>query len=93
MFSQKTKDKINGWGSIMRFITPILITIMLFILSSIKTEIKDNKIDTCNRFDKIDLQFEKVNVQFSNHLEHHRVFEIVLAERLSSIETVTRKWR
>jgi hypothetical protein len=92
-FSQTTKDKINGWGSVMRFITPILITIMLFILSGIKTDIREIKIDTCKRFERVDLQFEKVNVQFSNHLEHHRQFEIVLAERLTSIETSTRKWR
>lgn len=93
MFSQRTKDKINGWGSVLRFITPILVTIMLFILSGIKSDIKDIKIDTCQRFEKVDLQFEKVNLQFTNHLEHHRKFEIVLAERLTSIETYNRKWR
>jgi hypothetical protein len=92
-FSQHTKDRINGWGSVLRFVTPILLTIVLYILSGIKTEIKDNKTDTCNRFDKIDLQFDKVNLQFTNHLEHHRVFEVVLAERLTTIETTTRKWQ
>jgi hypothetical protein len=93
MFTQKTKDKINGWGSVFRFVTPILVTIMLFILSSIKSDIKDIKVDTSQRFEKVDLQFEKVNLQFSNHLEHHRKFEVILAERLTSIETYNRKWR
>ena len=86
MFSQRTKDRINGWGSVLRFVTPILLTIVLYILSGIKGEIRDNKIYSENRFDKIDLQF-------SNHLEHHRKFEIVLAERLTSMETYNRKWR
>jgi hypothetical protein len=93
MFSQRTKDKINGWGSVFRFVTPVLVTIMLFILSSIKSDIKDIKVDTSQRFEKVDLQFEKVNLQFSNHLEHHRKFEVILAERLTSIETYNRKWR
>lgn len=39
MFRQATKDTINGWGQIFRFITPILITITLFILNDIKQEL------------------------------------------------------
>ena len=79
MFSQHTKDKINGWGSVFRFITPILVTITIFILSGIKTEIKDVKTDTNKRLDKIDCDF-------ATHFEHHRVFEVTLAERLATLE-------
>ena len=86
MFKQSTKDKINGWGSAFRFITPILLTVALFILTGIKEEIKEVKCDTTKRFDKVDLQF-------SNHLEHHRQYEVILAERMTRIETKIRGLR
>lgn len=79
-FSQKTKDNINGWGSVLRFITPVLLTVTLFILSGIKAEIKDVKIDTCKRLDSIVLQF-------TNHLEHHRILEVSLAEKFAILQT------
>lgn len=63
-------NKINGYGSLFRFITPVLITIALFILSQILTDMKEMK------------------SLFTNHLEHHRVIEVSLGERLSSIETI-----
>lgn len=78
-FSQKTKDNINGWGSVFRFVTPVLLTITLFILGGIKTEIKDVKIDTCKRLDNIVLQF-------TNHLEHHRILEVSLAEKFATLQ-------
>ncbi len=84
MFSQRTKDKINGWGSVFRFITPILLTIALFIISGIKTEIKDVKTDTCKRLDSIVLQF-------TNHLEHHRVLEVGLAEKFAMLQVQLEK--
>ena len=64
------KDKINGVGSLFRFITPVLITIVIFILGQILSDTKELK-----------------NL-FGNHLEHHRVIEIKIGERLSSIETL-----
>lgn len=36
-------DKINGYGVILRFITPILISIIIFILSGIKCDIQELK--------------------------------------------------
>jgi hypothetical protein len=39
MFSQTIKDRINGWGSILRFITPILVTISIFIIGQINTKV------------------------------------------------------
>ena len=64
------KDRVNGIGEKFRLITPILITIALFILSIILSEMKEMK------------------SLFANHLEHHRVIEVKLGERLSSIETI-----
>ena len=40
MFKQTTKDTINGWGQVLRFITPILVTITIYILTGMKTDIK-----------------------------------------------------
>ena len=37
--SQMNTDKLNSWGVLFRFITPILVTIALFILSMIRTDI------------------------------------------------------
>ena len=92
-FSQKTKDRINGWGSVFRFITPLLLSLILFILSDVRSQIRDVKLEAKEGFKIVDMQFDKVNLQFSNHLEHHRQFEIVLAERLTTIETTIRNWR
>ncbi len=39
MFSQSLKDKINGWGSVLRFITPVLVTISIFIIGQINTKV------------------------------------------------------
>ena len=83
MFKQQTVDKINGWGTVLRFITPILVTIALFILTGLKEEIKEVKSDNKTNFAKIE-------VKFDNHLEHHRQFEIILGERLAAIETKIR---
>ena len=73
------KDKINGYGAILRFITPILITVMLFILGALREDIKQIRIDT-------KLGFEKSETYFSNHLSYHRVFDKEICERLSKIE-------
>ena len=75
------KDKINGYGAILRFITPVLITIMLFILGSLKGDIKDVKTDVRN-------ELKVVNVNFTNHLEHHKTLEVTLGERLKCLETI-----
>ena len=84
MFSQKTKDRINGWGSVLRFLTPILVTVSLWIMSDMKTEIRDIRIaarlvatETFNYNEK--------------HLIHHAIFEKDMCERLSCIETILNK--
>lgn len=40
MFSQTVKDRINGWGSVFRFITPVLVSISIFVIGQI-----NNKVD------------------------------------------------
>jgi len=46
--NSQTKDNLNGIGVVLRFITPILITLILYIISGIKEDIKDLKIDMKN---------------------------------------------
>ena len=86
MFRQKTKDAINGWGTVFRFITPILITIAIFILSGMKDDIKEVKSDN-------KINFAEIQAKFDNHLNHHRQFEVILGERMATIETKIRNWR
>lgn len=69
------RDMINGYGSIFRIVTPILITIALFILGSMKGDIRDVK-----------NELKEVKVGFNNHLEHHRIIEVSYGERLKCIE-------
>ena len=37
---EETVWRLNGWGSIFRFITPILVTIGLFILTEVRKDIQ-----------------------------------------------------
>lgn len=83
MFKQSTKDSINGWGQVFRFVTPILITIGLWIMADMKNEIREIR----NTAKEVALETVKYN---SNHLEHHRNFETKVVERLASIETILR---
>ena len=92
MFKQSTKDVINGWGSVFRFVTPILITITLFTLNALREDIKTTKqtlrIDiTQARTERKENDY-KIDKLFTNHLEHHRLLEIALCERLGRIETI-----
>jgi len=81
MFKQSTKDTINGWGSAFRFITPILLALVIFILTGMRDEIKDIR-QTAK-----DLIVTTSSYN-NNHLEHHRIFEIAICERLATIEAI-----
>ena len=70
-------EKINGYGAILRFITPVLVTITLFILGSLKGDIRDVKTDV-----------KEIKVTMTNHLEHHKTLEVNLGERLKCLETI-----
>lgn len=77
-------DRVNGYGVLFRFVTPILITMLgaltLMLISDIKSELGHIKSDA-----------RIAAVGMVNHLEHHRVLEVNLADRLSSIETMLDK--
>lgn len=79
MFKQETKDKINGWGSLFRFITPILITLLMFVINDIKDDIKEVRSEQRT----VAVELKAYN---TNHLVHHAAIEKELAERLASIE-------
>jgi hypothetical protein len=84
VFRQSTKDKINGWGSVLRFATPLLVSVGLWIMSDMKTEIRDI------RKTAQDLAVETIKYN-TNHLAHHSVFETNMCERMASIETILKK--
>ncbi len=84
MFKQQTKDKINGYGLLLRFITPILITLGLWIMSDMKTEIREIR-QTAKELSASTIVYN------TNHLSHHNIFEKEICERLASIETFIRK--
>jgi hypothetical protein len=66
-------DKINGYGSILRFITPILIvTVGYFITSGI---------------DDLKCKIGLMDTHFTNHLQHHQDLEVGYERRLTKIET------
>ena len=85
-FSQNTKDRINGWGTLLRFVTPVLLTIALWILGDMRNQIRDVR-DNAKEFAGQVLTYE------TNHMEHHRVFEISMCERMTAIETEIKRLR
>ena len=86
MFKESTKDKINGWGTMFRFITPILITIALWILGDMRNQLKDVQLAAKETM-------VTTIIYNTNHLEHHRIFEVNMCERIASIEAILRNER
>jgi hypothetical protein len=83
-FKQSTCDTINGWGTVFRFITPILITVGLWIMADTKNEIREIR-QTAKEVAIITTTYN------TQHLAHHSTFEVGVCERLSSIETILKK--
>jgi len=85
------KDAINGYGMVLRFVTPALIAITLFILGMIRTDMCSIKAETKANFDRLEavaqINFDKIDLQLSNHLSHHQQFDKEIFERLTKIET------
>ncbi len=84
-------NKINGYGSILRFITPILITIMLFIVGMLRNDMLLVKTEAKANFDRLEavaqINFDKIDIRLSNHLSHHQIFDKEMIERLTRVET------
>lgn len=58
----KITDRINGYGTLLRFITPILITIALFILGMIRSDLKELEMHFTNHLSEhkqLEVNFEK----------------------------------
>ena len=83
-------EKINGYGAILRFITPILVTVMLFILSIMRTDILTIKLETKENFNKLEKgskeNFDSLIGQFNNHLSYHQKLDKEIYQRLTRIE-------
>jgi len=72
MVNGKTINSLNGYGTAFRFITPILITIIGFL--------------TVYMIHGIDSKIDKMDLHFTNHLQHHQDLEVGYERRLTSIE-------
>jgi hypothetical protein len=68
------RDKLNSYGALFRFITPIMIAIIgwftITLINDVKVDVRDMK------------------VSFNNHLQHHQTMEIKMSERLICLETI-----
>ncbi len=60
------KDKINGYGAILRFITPILVTIALFILGAIKGDLGELKTHFTNHLS----EHKSIEIKLESRLTH-----------------------
>ena len=79
MFRQSTRDRINGWGSVFRFITPIMIILIGYLGKMAVGDIKSS--------------ISRLNTHFTNHLSDHKNIELVIEKRLTCIETILRDER
>jgi len=90
-----TVTKINGYGTMFRFITPVLITVGIFVISGLKNDIERGRSEATANFDKLEavaqINFDKLDHQMSNHLTHHMQFDKEIFERLTAIETKIKK--
>ena len=84
MFKQTTKDTINGWGQVFRVVTPILLTIALWMMTDVKSDIKEIRATARELA-------AATTIYNTNHLAHHARFETNISERMASIETLLRK--
>ena len=83
MFSHSTKEKINGWGTVLRFVTPMLLSIALWLIGDMRNQIRDVSMET-------KALATTTGVYNTNHLAHHAETEIKICERLASLETFLR---
>lgn len=75
MRMEELEKMINGYGTVLRIITPlmtviisVLVTIMLFIVANMNARL------------------EKLDAHFTNHLMHHQDLEVGYERRLTAIE-------
>lgn len=71
--NEKISERINGYGSLFRFITPILIVIVGYLMNMGICDLKST--------------ISKLDTHFTNHLEHHQDLEVGYERRLSILET------
>lgn len=70
--NQILTEKINGFGSLFRLITPILLTIIGTLIIGGQNELKK--------------EIEGLKTHFVNHLMHHQDLEVGYEKRITAIE-------
>jgi hypothetical protein len=84
MFKQETKDAINGWGSVLRFITPLMVMIGLWIMSDMKNEMREIR-QTAKEIAQVGIAYN------TEHLKNQVIFEKEICQRVASLETYMKK--
>jgi len=84
MFKQNTKDAINGWGAVLRFITPLMVSIGLWIMSDMKDEMREIR-QTAKEIIQVSIAYN------TEHLKNQVMFEKEICQRVASLETYMRK--
>ena len=87
----KWTDKVNGYGVYFRFILPVAIALLGWSLNANINTVKEDIVEIHQAQIEVAkdlLSYQaKMEVYNTNHLEHHRISEITIAERLACIET------
>jgi len=81
-------DRVNGYGVLFRFLTPALLAIVGTLILNNLNLIKEEENKT-----RLELTaFQKESRDYNNnHLEHHRLNELKIEQRLTKIETLLKK--
>lgn len=77
----KRSKRIDGVGKMFRFITPLLVSIVLFFLGYVLNN--QGKLD-----DKIMCLQREQYAYFTNHLSNYKDFSVMVESRLTAIEVV-----
>ena len=95
--SNEIANKVNGYGVYFRFILPIAITLLGWSLNANINTVKEDILEIHQAQiqvakDLLSYQ-QKTDTYNTNHLEHHRLMEITISERLACIETELKRLR
>ncbi len=85
-----TINKINSYGILFRFITPVLLAVIGTLILGNLSDIHKEQIKV--RLDLLNYQ-EETRTYNINHLEHHRLSEVLIESRLTKIETLLQEMK
>lgn len=84
-------DRVNGYGVLFRFITPLLALLMTVIGTLVLNDLSDIKSEQVKVREELQCSQKDIKTYNENHLWHHAQFELAIEKRLSRIETILEK--